>query len=340
MITISEVARLANVSKATVSRVLNKSGYVGEETRKRVEAVIKQHHYCPSACAVNLSRQVSNTIGVVVPEIANPFFGQVLHGISEEIDSTDFTLLYFNSDNNSLKEEKAMLALEQQRVRGILLTPARDSDTKSLVRLCEEIDRLNVPTVIMDRDFLGSKWDGVFFENYQSGYAAGKELIAAGNTKLGVITGDLNLKLARERYEGFLQAAQDLGHPVEKRFVFTSDFTIEGGYWATQQMLANQERPQAVLTCNNLISLGFLKAVTERGLKVGQDIAVIGIDQIPELDFVHFGFSCIERNAEEMGRLAVRVLLNRMKKPQAAQQICKVPFVLSCKGSERLQHPS
>lgn len=336
MITISEVARLAKVSKATVSRVLNKNGYVGEDTRKRVEEVIKKFHYTPSASAVNLSKQESNTIGVVVPEIANPFFGQVLHGISEAINPTDFTLLYFNTDNDSLKEERALQTLGKQRICGLLITPARDFDTKSIFRLCEKLDWLNVPTVIMDRDFLHSKWDGVFFENYQSGYCAGKELILAGNKSLGIITGDLNLKIARERYEGFIQASKDYGCPIEDRFIFSSDFTIEGGYWATKQLLAAQDRPQAVLTCNNLLTLGFLKGITEQGLHLGQDIALIGIDQIPELDFINFNLSYIQRDAEEMGRQAVRVLLERINNPSLEQQICKLPFSFVRQGSEAL----
>lgn len=335
MITISEVAELANVSKATVSRVLNHTGYVNEQTRRRVEAVIRAHHYSPSASAVNLSRQQTNTIGVLVPEITNAFFGQVLHGISKQLDGTDFTLLYFNSDNDTAKEARALRALAQQRVRGLVLTPARDSDAASIDRLRERIDQMHVPTVLLDRDIPDGTWDGVFFENFQSGCRAAEALIHAGNRRLGIITGDLNLKIARDRRDGFLHTAQALGCPVAPQHIYPGDFTVEGGYRAAKQLFASQPRPQAVLTCNNLISLGFLKAVSEQGLRIGHDIAVIGIDQIPELDYIDYGFSCIARDTEQMGRLAIRVLLERMQHPEEPPRMRTIPFQLRLMGSEK-----
>ena len=336
MVTIQDIAEIAGVSKATVSRVINRTGYVNEKTRERVQAVIDQYHYSPSASAVNLSRRETNTIGVIVPEIANTFFGELLHGIGEVIDQTDFTSFYFDSDNNSDKEERAILALEQQRVRGLLITPAQDSDAAVNRRLYSYLERLNVPTVVVDRDFPGSKWDGVFFENYQSGYCAAEALIAAGNRTLGMITGDLRLKIARERYEGFLQAAQDGGCPVSEQHIYQGDFTIEGAYAAAKRMLESDDRPQAVLTSNNLTSLGFLKAVTEKGMQIGRDIAVIGIDHIPELDILNYGFSWVARDTVQMGRLAMQVLLERMQNPDKQRQICMIPHRLILKGSEKM----
>lgn len=257
MVTIQDIAEIAGVSKATVSRVINRTGYVNEKTRERVQAVIDQYHYSPSASAVNR-------------------------------------------------------------------------------RLYSYLERLNVPTVVVDRDFPGSKWDGVFFENYQSGYCAAEALIAAGNRTLGMITSDLRLKIARERYEGFLQAAQDGGCPVSEQHIYQGDFTIEGAYAAAKRMLESDDRPQAVLTSNNLTSLGFLKAVTEKGMQIGRDIAVIGIDHIPELDILNYGFSCVARDTVQMGRLAMQVLLERMQNPDKQRQICMIPHRLILKGSEKM----
>lgn len=334
MVTIKDIAEIAGVSTATVSRVINNTGYVNEKTRKRVEAVIEENNYCPSASAVNLSKRETNTIGVIVPEIANTFFGELLQGISEEIDHTEFLPFYFDSDNNSQKEERAILALQQQRIRGLIITPARDSDRMANRRLHNQLERLNVPTVVVDREFPGSKWDGVFFENYQSGYCAGEALIKAGNKKLGIITGDLNLKIARERYDGFIQAALDYGFPVEEQYIFQGDFTIEGAYQKTWEMIRSGNIPDALLTCNNLTSLGFLKGITEVGIKIGRDIGVIGIDRIPELDILNYGFSYVGRDTVEMGKLAVKILLERMHNPHRQRQICMVPYELVRNGSE------
>ncbi|MDO5409821.1 MAG: LacI family DNA-binding transcriptional regulator [Lachnospiraceae bacterium] len=335
MVTIKDIAEIAGVSTATVSRAINGTGYVSERTKKRIEDIIREYNYSPSASAVNLSKRETNTIGVIVPEIANTFFGELLQGISEAVDRTEFLPFYFDSDNNSKKEERAILALEQQRIRGLIITPARDSDAAVNRRLNKQLERLNVPTVVVDREFQGSRWDGVFFENYQSGYCAGEALIKAGHKKLGIITGDLNLKIARERYDGFMQAAFDYDCPVEEKYVYQGDFTIAGAYEKTKQMLEAEDRPEAVLTCNNLTSLGFLKAVTEGGLRIGEDIAVIGIDRIAELDVLDYGFSYVGRDTVEMGRLAVKMLLERMESPKRQRQICMIPYELVLNGSEK-----
>lgn len=335
MATIKEIAQLAGVSTATVSRVINRTGYVNEKTRQTVEEIIRQKNYIPSASAVNLSKRETNTLGVIIPEIANTFFGELLHGISQVVEKTGFTSFYFDSDNQPDKEQRAILALEQQRVRGLIITPARDSNQDQ--KLSRQLEQLNVPTVVVDRDFPQNKWDGVFFENYQSGYCACEALIKAGNTKLGILTGDLNLKIARDRYDGFMQAARDYHLEVPDRYIYHGDFTMEGAYQQTLKMLRSQDRPQALLTCNNLSSLGFLKAVNEHHLKIGKDIAVIGIDHIPELDILDYGFSCVARNTTEMGRTAAKILMERMKNPDADRQIAVMGYELILKGSEKMK---
>lgn len=160
-------------------------------------------------------------------------------------------------------------------------------------------------------------------------------MIKAGNKKLGIITGDLNLKIARDRYDGFMQAASDHGCAVEEKYIYQGDFTIDGAYERTKQMIESGDLPDAVLTCNNMTSLGFLKAVTEYKLKIGRDIGVIGIDNIPELDILNYGFSCVKRDTVEMGRLAVKVLLERMENPKRQRQICMIPYELMLNGSEK-----
>lgn len=335
MVTIKEIAELAGVSTATVSRVVNNTGYVNEKTRKRVEDIIKTNNYVPSASAVNLSKRETNTIGVVVPELTNTFFGELLHGISEVMDKTEFTTFYFDSDNSMQKEERAVFTLEQQRARGLIITPARDSDRDR--KLFKQLQRLNVPTIIVDRELPNSKWDGVFFENFQSGYCACETLIKAGHKKIGIITGDLNLKIARERYDGFMQAARDYDISIEDKYIYKGDFTIEGAYEQTVSMIRSGDIPQAILTSNNLTSFGFLKAINEYNLKIGKDIAVIGIDHIPELDILNYGFSCVARDTVEMGREAAKALLKSMENPEGKRQIIMIGYQLMLKGSEKTE---
>ncbi len=195
-LTINDIAKKANVSKSTVSRVLNNSGYVNQETREKVEKVIKENAYYPSAQARSLSKRESNTIGVIIPEADNLFFVEVLRGISEVVDENDMTLIFCNTNNNLRKEKRALDTIIMQRVKGLIFTPVNDhSNDETEHKLKQKLRAINIPTVLLDRGVENSGWDGVFFENYKSAYKATEILINEGHKKIGVITGDLNLKI-------------------------------------------------------------------------------------------------------------------------------------------------
>jgi len=336
MITIQEVAELAGVSKSTVSRVLNNSENVSERARLRVERVIREQNYTPSAFAVNLSRRKSSAIGVIVPELDNPFFGEVLKGITEVSDQKEFSVFCFGTANDMVREDRSLRMLEQQRVRGLIITPAQERTNKEDVeRLRSCLSRLNMPIVVVDRHYDIIPLDGVFYENYESGYIAASELIKAGNEQLGIITGDLRLRIARDRYQGFIQAISDAGLTLDERFVLKGDFTATTAHRLSVKMLSEGLLPQGIVTCNNRTSLGFLKAIREKGLKIGKDIAIIGIDNIEILEFLDYNFSCVARDTTEMGRLAMRLLLDRIENNSNQRIIHVVPCQLLLKGSER-----
>lgn len=336
MITIQEVAQLAGVSKSTVSRVLNNNGYVSQSSREKVEQIIKEYNYSPSAAAVNLSRQVTNTIGVVIPEIDNNFFGEVLHGITEISDQNDFCIICCDTANSSDKEDRALENMRQQRVRGLIITPAEErNDKEDMKRLQNHLTRLNVPVVLLDRYLNKGQWDGVYYENFRSGYIAASELIKAGNHKLGIITGDLNLRIARDRFHGFKQAVEDAGLTVEDRFILKGDFSIEGAYQLASKLFAAGDYPEGIVTCNNRTNLGFLKATRKCGVRIGRDIAVIGIDHVEVLDILDYNFSYVSRDTYEMGRIAMRLLCDLIENKTTQRTIQMVPCKLELKGSER-----
>ena len=169
MITIKDVAELAGVSKATVSRALNNSGYVSPETKKKIDEIIEKYHYLPSASAVNLSKQETTTIGVVVPEIGNLFYADIVQGITRKADELNLSLVLFDTGNNMEREEKAIRVLQQQRVKGIILGPSIDyAESKRGKKLLKQLTDMHLPIVIFDRDFEQMPWDAVIYENYQS----------------------------------------------------------------------------------------------------------------------------------------------------------------------------
>lgn len=335
MLTIQKVAELAGVSKSTVSRVLNNKGYVSDEARRKIEKIIQEHQYKPSAAAVSLSKQESNIIGVVIPEIDNPFFGEVLKGITEVADQNDFSLICCDTRNSGERELKALGMLEQQRVRGVIITPAMGyGNLASVEKIKTALSKLNVPTVVVDRDFDYSEWDTVYFQNYESGYIAAESLIKAGNQRIGIILGDMQLKIARERYRGFKDAMAAYRVDLLEKDVWKGDFTTDTAYRLTKQMIAAGDLPDAMVTTNNLTSIGFIKAMVEHGISIGRDIAVIGIDYIPVLDVLGFHFSCVSRDTKEMGKMAMELLIHRMEEPNGHRNIWVVPCKLELKGSE------
>ncbi|WP_461204822.1 LacI family DNA-binding transcriptional regulator [Clostridium sp. DL1XJH146] len=336
MITIKEIAEEAGVSKSTVSRVLNDTGYVNEETRKKIEDLIKKHNYLPSAMARNLSKRETNTIGVVIPEIDNTFFGEVLKGITEIVDQNDFNIIYCDTNNNAEKEEKALRMLEENRVRGVIMTPAVDySQPDASNKLRRLLNNLRVPVVIVDREIENSQWDGVFYENYKSAYCATEVLINEGHKKIGIITGDMDLKLARDRFNGFRDAMEDNKICVEDKYIYRGDFSIETAYKISKNIFESEDIPEAIFTCNNRTNLGLIKAATEKEIKIGRDIAAIGIDHIEVLDILGYNFSYVTRDTIEMGRVAMNMLLERFKSPNKERNMCIMPYKLVLKGSEK-----
>ena len=336
MITIKEVASLSGVSKSTVSRVLNNSGYVSDKARSKIEEVIRESYYSPSAAAISLSRRETNAIGIVVPELDNVFFSEVIKGIAEISDENDFVLVCFDTTNDSVKEDRALRILAGQRVRGLIFSPAREyTEPEDISRLHNCFNLLNTSIVLLDRQLEKIQLDGVYYENFESGYLAASELIKAGNRQLGIMTGDLSLQIARDRFQGFMQAVQNAGLTVEDRFIIKGDFRTQSAYKLSKEIFSSGCYPEGIVICNNLMSLGFLKAVRECNLEIGKDIAVIGIDNIQILDILGLNFSCVARDTYEMGRVAMRLLCDRIDNKAKQRTVQFIPCQLILKGSER-----
>ena len=333
--TIKDVARLAGVSTATVSRVLN-GGCVSSATEERVRQVMKELNYIPAASAVGLARGGSSAVGVLVPEIDNVFYSDVLRGITEVAEKLGLPMIFFDTRNNAQSEARALKTLAQHWVRGAIIGPAADYSEEADNRLLKDmIDRLGVPVVIVDREFENMSCDGVFYENYGSSYCAARELIKAGNRSLGVITGNLSHKIARDRFQGFRQGARDMGVELDPRFVLQGDFSVERAYKLAMDMFRSGTWPDGIFTSNNRTSMGFLKAAAECGIRIGRDIAVIGNDSLRMLDTLGIPFSCVSRDNSEMGRTAVRLLAERLENPGNPRRIVMIPYKLELRGTER-----
>ncbi|GAA0182283.1 LacI family DNA-binding transcriptional regulator [Clostridium sediminicola] len=338
-LTIRDIAKLAGVSKSTVSRVLNNTGYVNVDTRRKIEKVIEENDYTPSATARSLSKQETNVIGVIIPEADNPFFGEILKGISDVADKNSLSIIFCNTNNDEEKEKNALRMLKEQRIKGVILTPATDekliqfdSHNKEFIGL---VNALEVPVVLLDRDIDYNDWDGIFIDNKKGAFDAVNVLIKAGHKKIATITGDLKLKIGRERLEGYKEAFKHHCMEIDERYIFEGDFTTDTAYKLAKRIINMEEPPTAVFTSNNLSNLGFLKAIFETGLRIPEDIAFVGFDNVPLVDIFNINLSVVDRDTEKMGRMAMELLMKRLNDSNDEANSVIISPKLILKGSEK-----
>lgn len=334
---IRDIANATGVSSATVSRVINNSGYVKEETRQKVLKTIKEFNYIPSAVARSLSTQDTSSIGVIIPDIENPFFSSVIRGISDVAEKNNYNILFFGTNETPSKEHSYLKIAQGQRLKGVIITPISEYDNKTrdyLIRLNDS----GVPVVLIDRNINDTNFDGVFIDNVQSAYEGVESLINEGHTRIGIITGPSTSKPGKERLLGYLKVMEANGLDVPSGYIASGDFKVEKAYIRTKELLALKNPPTAIFTSNNLTSLGCLKYLTEIKMKIGKDISIIGFDDIDILKYIDYKLSVIDRDAKMQGQEAMNLLLNRLKNQDNSIESKKIilPHNIILRGSEKI----
>lgn len=324
--TIREIAAEAGVSTATVSRVINSSAGVDDATRNRVMEVVQRHRYSPSSAARSLSSQNSRTIGIIVPEIDNPFFGKMMQIIATLADENRYTLVCFSTENKARKDLQALEMLGTDRARGLIYAPSLDvNQPEMLASLSQLLDDMDTPVVVVDRVLDYPRADRVLFEDEQAAYLATRILIAAGHTRIGFIGGTPGVSVAQRRLAGYLQALREKGLAPEEGAIFEGDFTVPTAYRLSKHMLQMEMRPTAVITCNNTTSLGYFQASTEDGGLGAQTIEHIGFGELEALNYLHFEYNHITHNVEKLAGEAMNLLLARFDNSQRAHETLVLP---------------
>ncbi|SUY46625.1 LacI family transcriptional regulator [Clostridium putrefaciens] len=334
-ITISDIAQKAGVSLATVSRVLNDSGYVKEETRIRVQKVIKDLNYTPSAIARSLSKNKTNTIGVIVPDIVNPFFGEVIKGITEVAEKSGLNIILCNTDESKEKELRALKILTEQRIQGIIIAPTSAEDEFNSEYL-KTLENMGIPIVLVDGNVKYTTFNGVFVDNIKGAYEATEALIKEGHRKIGVITGRMNSKPAKDRYLGYQKALLMNNIPLEDRYTFYGDYKEETAYKITKNIMKMKDRPTALFVCSNMTTLGSLKAIYEEKINIPEDISLVAFDKVEILNILGFNISYVNGPSVEMGKLGMQMLVDILnnKNKNEIRRITLLPNLV-LKGSEK-----
>jgi DNA-binding LacI/PurR family transcriptional regulator len=313
MATLQEVARRAKVSIATVSRVLNKSDKVVPETRAAVEQALLDLGYRPNRVArrLRMNSGRAHLVGLIIPDIQNPFYAEIARGVEDAAYAHQYALILCNSDENLEKERFYLDVMRDESVDGLVLPPFDETDL-AVVEMVES----GMPVVCVDRSLAKVKTDLVDVDNYQGALEAVNHLIEKGHERIGLIEGRAQVSTSRERRRGYLDALAAHGITARKEHMRAGDFKQESGRVLANELLALRKPPTALFVCNNLMTVGALAAIHHRGLRIPQDVAVVGFDDLPWAEALDPPPTVVRQPAYEVGRQAMELLLKRIMEPE------------------------
>lgn len=303
MATIKEVAARAGVSAATVSRVLAGAPGVGTEARDRVRQVAADLDYRPNRLASNLRRQTTETLGVVVSDIENPHFTQMVRAVEAAAFDRGFRVLLCNTDETAEKQRAYLEILAAERVLGVILVPA-DPAGAEVGQLLER----GIPIVAFDRMVADGRADAVVIDNVEGARRATQLLLDAGHERIGFVGGRAEIQTGAERAAGYAAAMTAAGLPLRAT---GGDFRLREGRRATEQLLA-RERPSALVVANNLMTIGTLQAIRARQLRIPEDIALVAIDDPFWNELIDPPLTAFAQPTRRMAEGAVRLLFDRV----------------------------
>lgn len=313
-VTVKEVARQAGVSPSTVSRVVNRSGYVSAEAQVRVREAIANLNYRPNAVARSLRRDRSQTVGVIFPDISNPFFMAVGKGLEERLGPLGYCLLFGSSEETVEEEVRYLRALLERRVDGIVL--ASCADDPGLLR--QEIPDGH-PLVLVDRRIGVGYADLVKDDDQVGARLATEYLIAQGHRRIATITGPRSVSTARDRVAGFRQVMSEQGLAVPEPWVLWSNYRVDGGYASAETLLGGEgERPTALFVGNNLLTAGVLVWLREHGWSVPEDLSIVSHADLEFGDLMDPPLTVVRHNAKEIGLVAADLLIRRLEAGHAS----------------------
>ncbi len=338
-ITIFDIAQASGVSYSTVSRVLNGFEFVKVDTRQRVLKVAEDLGYVANLQARSLAGGKSKIIGVLVPSLENGYISAIAQGIDEELTKGGYDLMLYTTHHKQGKEAQYARAIASGLTDGLLLMvpliPSSQLESNYLTALRQK----GFPYVLIDQTDAVNQSTVIDSNNRQGAYEATDYLIKLGHTRIGFITGNMEINAARERLEGYKTVLKKNNLIFEQALVVKGDFTQRAGYEAAKTLLQLRQPPTAIFSPNDLAAFGVMDAVREAGLRIPEDMSVIGFDDIPQASLTYPKLTSVRQPLQEMGRIAVKLLLEQIHQPDRATQHITLETQLvkrdSCKSIER-----
>ena len=300
---IEEIAKLSGFSKSTVSRVISNNGYVSKETKEKILKIIEEVNYIPNGIARSLSSNKSNTVAVIIPDIQNSYFGDIIKGISNIMDKNNLHMLVYSTDENIKKEKKVFQNVIEQRPSGIILSISLQHHKK---------------------------------KDIKGGYLATEALINSGHENIAIITGPFSTTNGLNRLEGYKKAMLEKNKKISEENIYEGNFHFDSGYENTKKILEKNKKITAIFICNNEMTLGALQAIREKNLKIPDDIAIVSYDNHKYFEILGINISAVNRDIEETGMEIAKLLLEEMKNSSRSKKIVIVSPTLILRNSEKL----
>jgi len=306
-ITLRKVAEKAGVSVNTASRAINNKPDINEKTKKRLLKIARELGYVRNYTAVALRTKKTRTIGVVIADNRNPFYAEVLNGMEEAAREKNYHIILANTQRDYKKEEEAINLLLNKRVDGLLIAPVqdRDDDIKKLIET-------NIPFVIVGRDFENIEVDAVYNDEVKGGFLATEYLIKKGHKRIALIDGFLYKSPAKGRLMGYKKALKENRIHLDDALVSIGDIDVKDGYERTRQLFEKGLGFTAIFAYNDMMAFGAMQAIREKGLRIPQDIGLVGYDDIPFSSLMNPTLTTIRLGKQDLGAESVKLLLSRI----------------------------
>ena len=323
MATIKDVAARAGISYTTVSHVVNGTRPVSDPVREKVEAAIAELGYVPSGVARSLRARATGTLGLLVPNASNPYFAELARGIEDHAERNGYSVILCNSDDDIDKQLRYLRVLVERRIDGLIVaTVASDK------AFAEALAGLRVPLMLVDRSLDGVTADRVQVDHELGGFLATQHLLELGHRRIACVGGPASTQVVQLRAAGYRRALA--GAKVEALPVVDCAFTSPAGYAAAQVLLDGDQPPTAIFAGNDMIALGVLRAAAERGVRVPEQLSVVGFDDIQVSRYLYPALTTVGQSIGQLGEMAAARLLARIRTPDlsAEQQVVEPTLVL------------
>jgi LacI family transcriptional regulator len=327
-VTIIDIAAEAHVSYATVSRVINNDVHVKQETRDRVLQTMGRLGYVANRQARSLAGGKTNSIGVLVPDLGTGYIGEIIRGIDAELGLSDLDLILYTTHRTASKEANYVANLAKGMVDGLLLVLPR-----SPADFIGTLTQRNFPFVLIDHQGIGKDCPAVGAANWQGGFTATEYLIKLGHHRIGFITGWMDLGCALDRLDGYRSALRTNHIQEGLELIYEGTFFQPDGYTGASILLDLLNPPTAIFASNDVMAMGVMDAVRNKGLRVPDDVSVIGFDDIPQASLIRPALTTIRQPLEKMGRVATQMLLELLSQPQKQNGRIELPTELIVRDS-------